>query len=551
MDNYPDTFAFVQIHAGSDGYDTVWGNARKSFYGVSGYPTTTFDGVLRHAGAHTYSLYHNEFLSRAPVSSDVTIELTGDEVSEQTYSVQANVCVESGGEERTMRIYMVQVLDYWPLPSDSPPGNSYSRNGFKQAADTHGSEPDITLADGQCETIEREFTFDARSWDYQDDIKIVVWAQVPGSSWPKEAYQAAVMAWPFPPSDAVFIELPDGGPEYISPDEPTDITVQIEDGSETYVPGSGTLHYRYDGGDYLTDALTSLGGGLYRATLPPADCSATPEYYFSAEGDEGTTSYDPRDAPTDVHTAGVAVVTTAIDDDFETDQGWTVEDDPSLTDGSWDRGVPVEETDPDRQPPDADYDGSGQCYLTDNVAGNSDVDGGPTMLISPTMDMGGMSDPVLSYSRWWYNDDLDDDPFDVEISNDDGQTWFLIERVTNTLGGWVAREVHVTDYVALTAEMKIRFSAADFGASSIDEGGVDAIRIRDVVCNQADCDFDGDGDVDLDDYVFFPDCMAGPDTPPDPSSTTEAQCLEAFDFDADNDVDLENFAAFQRASAVQ
>jgi len=61
-------------------------------------------------------------------------------------------------------------------------------------------------------------------------------------------------------------------------------------------------------------------------------------------------------------------------------------------------------------------------------------------------------------------------------------------------------------------------------------------------------DYDTDGDVDLDDYLVFADCMAGPDTPPSPSlpGVTEQDCLDAFDFEPDNDVDLADFGAFAR-----
>ena len=52
----------------------------------------------------------------------------------------------------------------------------------------------------------------------------------------------------------------------------------------------------------------------------------------------------------------------------------------------------------DRGDPDADGDGSGQCWLTDNSAAsgcNSDVDGGHTILTSPVMDATGTSAPVV------------------------------------------------------------------------------------------------------------------------------------------------------------
>jgi len=57
-------------------------------------------------------------------------------------------------------------------------------------------------------------------------------------------------------------------------------------------------------------------------------------------------------------------------------------------------------------------------------------------------------------------------------------------------------------------------------------------------------DIDGDGSVDLDDYVRFAACLNGPDvtTPPIGCSVLE---FDAADIDADGDVDLADFADFQ------
>jgi hypothetical protein len=110
------------------------------------------------------------------------------------------------------------------------------------------------------------------------------------------------------------------------------------------------------------------------------------------------------------------------------------------------------------------------------------VDGGPTILTSPMLDMSGLNDPILRYARWWANDDQDGDPFDVEISNDGGANWVLVEHVINIPDGWVFKEWSVEDFITLTSEMKVRFSCMDNPSNSIDEGGVDTFQVFAVEC---------------------------------------------------------------------
>ena len=171
-------------------------------------------------------------------------------------------------------------------------------------------------------------------------------------------------------------------PEFLPAGAPTVITVEINEGTDTLVPGSALLHYRYDGGAFVSDPLTRISRSVWQATLPPPSCSDQPEFYFSAEGEVTGVVYQPTAAPPSPFVAYVGTQVIVLDDDFETDQGWTVES-IDLGDGAWERAVPS--TDGSYDEPVQDYDGSGHCYVTDN-AYQADVDGGPTRLISPTLD---------------------------------------------------------------------------------------------------------------------------------------------------------------------
>jgi C1A family cysteine protease len=322
------------------------------------------------------------------------------------------------------------------------------------------------------------------------------------------------------------ILIPESIPELLEPGVNTTINVQILGARENYVPGSGTLHYRYDNGSFLTSALVPLGDDLYEATLPPADCDATPEFYFSAQGDGGSTIYSPLTAPDEVYDAVVGWIEVTMADDFESDQGWSVEN-LGATSGDWMRGVPVNDPDWDYDP-ETDGDGSGYCYLTQNQLGNTDIDDGAVRLTSPIFNMskGG----TIEYDYYLYLTDTDGAVDMLLVEVDDGsKAWTEVARhVTDNGLYWRHYEIDEATLVAsglsLTSTMRIRFTANDADPQSIVEAGVDGFVVSYIECGDSYVcgDADGSGEVNLLDATYIINYLYKDGPPPDPEEAADA-----------------------------
>ncbi|MBX3323071.1 MAG: choice-of-anchor B family protein [Phycisphaeraceae bacterium] len=305
-------------------------------------------------------------------------------------------------------------------------------------------------------------------------------------------------------------------PQTLNPNGGTQILATVTEVGATLIPSSVRLVIRNEQGVETT--ITGQPTGQpdeYRFITTALTCGQRYEYWVMAESTTTTFYFAPLTAPTRGYFAlAVGDQTTPFHDTFETDLGWTTSG--TATDGHWQRGVPVGGG--NRGDPAADYDGSGQCYLTANRAGDSDIDNGWVRLTSPTMNAsGGIA--YINYARWFHNTfgaNPQSDIMEVEVSNNGGSTWTMLEVVgpagPEVSGGWIYKSLRINDtFPEPSDQFRIRFTAYDTGAGSVVEAAIDAVSLDVYTCQDpipCEPDRNGDGSLDFFDIQHFLDAFS-------------------------------------------
>ncbi len=173
-------------------------------------------------------------------------------------------------------------------------------------------------------------------------------------------------------------------------------------------------------------------------------------------------------------------------DDFEVASGWNVES--TAVEGDWVRVDPIGTAGGTVQP-ESDHTPSPGIVAFVTGQGppggepeDGDVDGGATTLSSPTVDLSGMQNPSLAYHRWFSAESgpLDGGVMRIEISDDGGSSWSIVEQLTQDANAWMQMRISLPDFFEPTTEFLARFTCEQFTGMDdlrILECGVDDLQI--------------------------------------------------------------------------
>jgi subtilisin family serine protease len=226
----------------------------------------------------------------------------------------------------------------------------------------------------------------------------------------------------------------------------------------------------------------------YSLTLDPDTCAATITFNLELRfgGEVHLSTFNVR--------VGDASPILFLNHDFETVQGWTP--DPGTgTHGFWVR----EDPDPSRDASqryanpgdDTTPDPGTHCWVTGNGGSlfdptANDVDGGTVTLTSPPFGSANMITLDLTYDLWYYGRaNPPGDSVRVELSNDGGANWTLIEELTEANGGWYSRTFDLTPLLPPTDDMRVRLAATDADPDGVVETAIDEVSVSGLLvdCN--------------------------------------------------------------------
>lgn len=302
-----------------------------------------------------------------------------------------------------------------------------------------------------------------------------------------------------------------GVPTTVAPGQSTTLTADATIvGGGSIVAGSAKLFSRLNDGAWANAPLAPISATQFRVDLPALDCGESLDWYISAQlSNTGTATwtYPTGGANAAFSLDPVSGTEVIYATEFEAGtEGWTVSD-TAVTFGSWTLGDPIG-TNSGATPvqPETDASATGvNCWFTGQgasggTAGAGDLDGGPTILISPAMAIGGQ-DVTISYARWFAcveptQAQIDSLTVDVRV---DGGAWRNLETFTAASGAWVVHSAKLSSTMGPGNSLQVRFVATDNPNDSTTDAAIDSFSVQRTICEQAPAcpgDLDANGVVD-------------------------------------------------------
>ncbi len=275
------------------------------------------------------------------------------------------------------------------------------------------------------------------------------------------------------------------------------------------------LYYKINRlGAWTNMAMTNTTGINYTATIPMQPNGTVIGYYLGLQGTSSSLSLVEPIAADEVNPNlpyfilnGVSLM---LEEDFDSNFGaWTqgIPTDNATT-GVWVADAPVGSFGTPGTPstivqPDVQNTAGGSwCAVTGNAPsttsglGTNDVDAGITTLESPTYNLSAYINPILTYYRWWSNNsgaNPGQDFWDVQISNDGGASWTVVEHTNVSDKSWRRFAFRVTDYVPVGSAVKMRFMCSDslitgayLNGGSLIEGALDDYYLYEQLASGVD-----------------------------------------------------------------
>ena len=234
--------------------------------------------------------------------------------------------------------------------------------------------------------------------------------------------------------------------------------------------------------------LLSANENLYFVQIPKQQLASIIQYYFEVLDDENNLYIYPDLNINEPLYFLVDNLPILIEDDlesFSSNYNWNSSIDDDATSGIWEWGIPNgTELDDIILQPYTDATPSGiNCYVTGNHNSQNpyydNVDNGTTSLISPIFNVEGYESVILSFGLWYteIDDNSNNDFFNVDISNDLGDSWTSVSSIPNSTNGWVNNRYIINESFEISDGFIVKFSVSDFADSSLVEAAIDDISI--------------------------------------------------------------------------